>query len=412
MELSLVRSLMDKSFYDDYRGSRCPDRLFSKDVRKIKQAVDTAMDKYSRTITPDEVEALFMSDNTTLTTAQKGAYSNLFAKIKKEKPLGKDIAGDVLSKLFQQVVGEDIANLGFDYVNGSISTLKPLRDILDNYNDDFIPNLNVEWDDISIDSLIQRNDLESQWTFNISSLVRKVEGINGGHLIEIGARPNTGKTSFHASLIAGPNGFARQGAKCIILCNEEASHRVGARYLTVATGMSLHEVKQNPAKARELYKPVQDKIKLYDSTGRDMAWVESVCKSYSPDIVVLDMGDKFAQLGGFSRPDEALKANAIYARQIAKQYNCAMLYMSQLSADAEGRINLNQSMMEGSRTGKAAEADLMILIAKNPQTNSSSESEVQEDDGWRHLCMAKNKLTGWHGRIPCEFDYKSGRYSA
>ena len=213
MELSLVRSLMDKSFYDDYRGSRCPDRLFSKDVRKIKQAVDTAMDKYSRTITPDEVEALFMSDNTTLTTAQKSAYSNLFLKIKKEKPLGKDIAGDVLSKLFQQVVGEDIANLGFDYVNGSISTLKPLRDILDNYNDDFIPNLNVEWDDISIDSLIQRNDLESQWTFNISSLVRKVEGINGGHLIEIGARPNTGKTSFHASLIAGPNGFARQGAK-------------------------------------------------------------------------------------------------------------------------------------------------------------------------------------------------------
>jgi hypothetical protein len=40
--------------------------------------------------------------------------------------------------------------------------------------------------------------------------------------------------------------------------------------------------------------------------------------------------------------------------------------MSQLSADAEGRQVLNQAMMEGSsRTGKAAEADLMLLIAKN-----------------------------------------------
>ena len=30
------------------------------------------------------------------------------------------------------------------------------------------------------------------------------------------------------------------------------------------------------------------------------------------------------------------------------------------------KLLLNQSMMEGSRTGKAAEADLMVLIAKNP----------------------------------------------
>ena len=48
---------------------------------------------------------------------------------------------------------------------------------------------------------------------------------------------------------------------------------------------------------------------------------------------------------------------------IAKQHECAVFYMSQLSADAEGKVLLNQSMMEGSRTGKAAEADLMVLIA-------------------------------------------------
>ena len=47
--------------------------------------------------------------------------------------------------------------------------------------------------------------------------------------------------------------------------------------------------------------------------------VESVCKAYKPDIVVLDMGDKFAVTSGFARQDEALKANAIHARSIAKQ---------------------------------------------------------------------------------------------
>ena len=406
MELSLIRSLMDKEFYDDHRGAKCPDRLFSKDVRKIKQAIDTAMDRYERTITPDEIEALFMSNNPTLTTAQKGAYSSLFNQIKKEAPMGSDIAQEVLSKLFQQVVGEDVANLGFDYVNGTKGSLEPLRDILERYSDDFTPDLRIEWDDIDVDTLLEKNDLESQWTFNIPTRTRKVEGVNAGHLIEVGARPNTGKTSFHASLIAAPGGFAHQGAKCVILCNEEASHRVGARYLTAATGMTMQEVKENPSRARDAYSVVADNIKIKDASDRDMSWVESVCKSYKPDVVILDMGDKFARTGGFSRPDEALKANAIYARQIAKSHNCAIFYMSQLSADAEGKVLLNQSMMEGSRTGKAAEADLMVLIAKNPVVDGQEEEDTQ-----RHLNIVKNKLSGWHGVVHCDLEYKTARYT-
>ena len=406
MELSLIRSLMNKEFYDDHRGARCPDRLFSKDVQKIKKTIDMAMDRYGRNVTPDEIEALFMSSNPTLTQATKHTFTALFSKIKREQPMGSDVAQEVLSKLFQQVVGEDIANLGVDYVTGEKSSLETLRMLLEQYADDFTPNLNVEWDDIDLDTLLSRNDLEARWTFNIPSLARKVEGVNAGHLIEIGARPNTGKTSFHASLIASPGGFAHQGANCIILCNEEGYHRVGARYLTAATGMTMREIKDNPSKARDLYAPVKERIKIKDATGRDMAWVESICKSYKPDIVLLDMGDKFARTGGFARPDEALKANAIYARMIAKQHNCAMFYMSQLSADAEGKVLLNQSMMEGSRTGKAAEADLMVLIAKNPVVDGQDEEDTQ-----RHLNVVKNKLTGWHGVVHCELEYQTARYT-
>lgn len=405
MELSLVRSLMDKTFYDDHRGARCPDRLFSKDVRKIKQTIDAAMDRYSRTVTPDEIEALFMSNNPTMTTAQKQAYSSLFNQIKKEQPMGSDIAQEVLSKLFQQVVGEDIANLGFDYVNGSKSSLEPLHHLLEQYGDDFTPNLNIEWEDIELDTIMALNDLEARWHFNIPTLTRKVEGINAGHLVEVGARPNTGKTSFHASLIAGPDGFAWQGAKCVILCNEEGYHRVAQRYITAACGMDKYEIAKNKDAAMAQYNRIRDNIKFKDATGRDMAWVESVCKSYKPDIVILDMGDKFAKTAGFARPDEALKANAIHARQIAKQYDCAIFYMSQLSADAEGKVVLNQAMMEGSRTGKAAEADLMIMISKNPPVEGQDEEDTQ-----RHLNVVKNKLSGWHGIVHCELEYKVARY--
>jgi len=407
MELSLIRSLMDKQFYDDHKGSRCPDRLFSKDVRKIKQSIDSAMDRYERTVTPAEIEALFMSENPTLTTAQKQAFSVLFTQVTKQAVMGSDIAQDVLSKLFQQVIGEDIANLGFDYVNGSKTSLDPLRQMLEQYQDDFTPNLKVTWEDIDFDTILAANELESQWTFNIPSLTRKVEGINAGHLIEVGARPNTGKTSFHASLVAGPNGFCDQGARVVVLCNEEGYARVVMRYINAVSGYDKHEIEmpELKKKAYESFMRIKSNLFFKDATGRDMNWVESVCKSYKPDILILDMGDKFARTAGFSRPDEALKANAIQARQIAKQQGCAVFYMSQLSADAEGKVVLNQAMMEGSRTGKAAEADLMIMISKNPTVEGQ-----EEEDNQRHINVVKNKLSGWHGIVHTDLQYKIARY--
>ena len=407
MELSLLRSLMNKDFYEDHRGARCPDRLFSKDARTIKHTIDKAMRKYNRDVTPDELQALFLSSNPAMTTAQKQGYSALFNDIKRQTPMGTDVAQDVLSKLFQQVIGEDVANLGFDFVNGVQTSMKPLRDLLEKYNDDFTPEMRIEWDDISFDTLMAKQSQQTRWSFNLPELARKVEGVNGGYLVEIGARPNTGKTSFHASLLVGENGFARQGANCVVLCNEESYDRVGFRYLTASSNMDKYEIKDNPSQARDRYKIVSPNLKIKDVTGEDMAWVESMCKSVKPDVVVIDMGDKFARMSGYARPDEALKANAIYARQIAKQYDCVIFYMSQLSAEAEGRQVLNQAMMEGSRTGKAAEADLMILIGQPANVEG-----VDEQSNMRHLNVVKNKITGWHGMINCNINPHTARYSA
>ncbi len=407
-ELALVRTLLDKEFYDNHKGIRCPSKIFTKDVRKIKQTLDYAMETYDKSLSPSELEALFYANNNSMTTANKEAFRDLFRKISRENPLGKEIADDVLSKLFQQVVGEEIANLGFDYVNGTQQSLEPLRKLLSDYQDDFMPNLKVDWDDISIETLLEANDIQSQWKWNVSSLKRRVEGISGGHLVVVGARPNTGKTSFHASTIAAPDGFAHQGAKCMILCNEESYERVGARYLSAATSMSMDEVKANMPVAALRYQPVKENIFIKDSTGKDMAWVEAIVKAYQPDIVVLDMGDKFASKTS-DKSDVYLKEAAIHARNIAKQYKCAIIWMSQLSAVAEGKVNVDQSMLEGSKTGKAAEADLMVLISKNQVV----EGQDEEESNQRHLNIAKNKLQGgWHGIVHCELDGARSQYLA
>lgn len=396
---------MDKEFYDNHRGAICPDEIFSKDVRKIKHVVDMAIDKYNRSVTTDEIQALFMVSNPTMTTAEKHSYESLFTALKKENAMGPDIAGEVFSTLHRQVVGEQLANFGFDFVSGTRVSLEDVRNLIEKYEDNFIPNINIEWDDISLETILAKNDQTTKWKFNIPSLARRIEGINEGHLIMVGARSNVGKTSFHASIIAGPNGFARQGARCMILCNEESYDRVATRCVTAASGMDIDQCKANPKKAFDLYQEVYPNIRIKDSTNRDMLWVESVCKSYKPDVLVLDMGDKFANYARHAREDQALKANAIHCRQIAKQYSCAIIYMSQLSADAQDKTVLNQSMMEGSKTGKAAESDLMLLIAKSPSVEGQD-----EESPLRHINVVKNKLNGWHGIVNCELNYKIARY--
>jgi KaiC/GvpD/RAD55 family RecA-like ATPase len=405
MELALLKTLLNRDFYDRHKGIKCPDKIFSKDVRKIKQALDGAMEAYDGDMTVADLEAVFNRMNASMTTATRGAYEDLFKRISITEPIKEEIAQDTLSQLFQQHVGDRVANLGFDFVNGTENSLEPLRQLLEDYKDDFTPNLRVDWDDNSLDTILDATLLESKWKFNISSLARRVEGVSGGHLVLVGARPNTGKTSFHASLLAGAEGFAHQGAKCIVLCNEEAYTRVAARYISASANMTMQEVRENKALANMRYEPIRGNVLFKDSTGKGMAWVEAVVKQEQPDIVVLDMGDKFADISS-ERSDITLKTAAIHARNIAKQYNCCVIWMSQLSAEAEGKADLNQAMMEGSKTGKAAEADLMILIGKTQQ------AEGEDEDPVRYLNLAKNKLNGYQGKITCMLDGSRSIYSA
>jgi len=214
MELALVKTLLNRDFYDRHKGIKCPDKIFTKDVRKIKQSLDAAMEAYEYVdLTVADLYAVFNRMNASMTTATRGAYDDLFKRLEIVEPIKEEIAQDTLSQMFQQYVGDQVANLGFDFVNGTESSLEPLRKLLEDFKDDFTPNLRVDWDDNSLDTILDATLLESKWKFNISSLARRVEGVSGGHLILVGARPNTGKTSFHASLLAGAEGFAHQGAK-------------------------------------------------------------------------------------------------------------------------------------------------------------------------------------------------------
>ena len=407
MEQQILKSLLNKEFYDSVRGGKCPTQVFTKDLRKIKETIDYAMEEFDRDLTTDEIKGLFFSKNPTLTTSQKHQYELIFKQIESSSVVGSDIANEVLAGMFRQFVGQEVANVGFQCVNGDVKTMEPLRSLIENYQDDFTPTIKADFVDNSVDNLIKSASTTSKYRFNINSLYNSVQGLDAGMLFVIGARSNVGKSSFHATLCAGANGWGHQNAKILVLCNEEKPERVAARYMTACTGMTMRQIRENKQQAHRLYDPIKENIKIVDATGKTMSWAESVIKKYRPDIVVLDIGSKFAEEGSFSNNHEALKANAIYARNLGKIYGCLVVYCTQLSAEAEDKQVLNQSMIEGSKTGLAGECDLMILIARNRPLNDQT-----EDDGMRYLNIVKNKISGVHRIVNCEFDYNTGEYTS
>ena len=408
MELALLRTLMNREFYKNNRNLAKEKIFRSKETRAIKNIIDKAMLEYEEELGPADIEAVFFTQNTTLTTAQKEVYLSIFRQIEKAEVLNLDVAQNVLRELNREDAANELMDIAFKMSNSEVTSLHKIVEFVDRREDDFMPALKVTFEDMDIESLLRKNDLKFRWKFNIPPVATLVPGVNQGQIIVGAARPNTGKTSSHAYLCAGPQGFAHQGAKIMVLANEEDTSRVSARYLTAACGMSIEEIVKNREKAEKLFSPIKDRLKITDATGWDLDRVERAIKAYEPDIVIADMADKFQPEGKYVAHHEQLKAAYVRFRIIAKQYKCVLFAMSQLSAEAEGKVFVNMSMLEGSRTGKASEADVLFCITKTPM----AEGQQQEENFERHWLVLKNKLTGKHGRVITLLDPETATYNA
>ena len=154
--------------------------------------------------------------------------------------------------------------------------------------------------------------------------------------------------------------------------------------------------------AHKAWGNIKDNIKMFDIVDWTIEDIDAHCEKHKPDIVVIDQLDKVGVSGTFNRTDEKLRQIYTSARELAKRRSCAVIAISQASADAHNRNSISFDMMENSKTGKAAEADLIVGIGRN--ANSDTENKI------RTLCISKNKLNGYHGEPSCTIRRAISRY--
>ena len=401
IEKQMIRLMLNKKFYTQYKGTLSP-TVFAGDISSLYETIQKSHEKYEEDIKIDELYSLHTAIfNPALTRAAKEKFSELIEDIREVQEPNKEIAKDIMRILSDRDLAQRIAVEATEIFNGKEANFTEITGMIDkhksNVDEDKVPAVTND-----VGEVLDLLDVTTRWKFNIPVLKENVGGIGGGNLMIAFARPETGKTAFWVSLCTGPQGFAEQGAKVHAFINEEPAIRTQMRAISCYTGMTREEIIQEKDIAQRVWGEIKDNISMFDTVDWSIEDIDAHCEKHKPDIIVIDQLDKINVTGTFARTDEKLRKIYTSVREIAKRRECAVIAISQASADADNRNSISFSQMENSKTGKAAEADLIIGIGRN--ANSDTDNRI------RTLCVSKNKINGYHGEPSCTIRRSISRY--
>ena len=400
IEKELINLLLKKDFYEENKG-RVTKEMFTNGTGNLYETISRAHDDSEKDLSLEEVSTLHTEVyNPALTRTAKENFSSLINEIKEQEIPNKKIAGNILKAMHKRNIAQQIAVAATEIYNGKDQDLSFIQSFIDQSNETDKQQYDYVTSDIT--NLIDSLKDNTKWKFNLTPLKEKVNGVGEGNLLVIFARPESGKTAFWVNLVSGIDGFASQGAKVCALINEEPAIRTQMRLINAHTGMTFEEIREDTKKAKEKWSEISNNIKILDTVDWSLEQVDSFVAKEKPDVVIIDQLDKVYVSGNFSRTDERLRAIYTGAREIAKRRNCCVIAISQASADASGKLDITFDMMENSKTGKAAEADVIIGVGFR--------NKLDIDQDVRSIAVSKNKITGWHGQIACKIIPQLSRY--
>lgn len=402
MNQSLLKSLLSTEFYNENKA-KLRSSIFDEAVKDVYETIILMHEKFSKDISALELFAFWKAKNPTSTDSWTVEIEDQINSIANSDVISPEIATDVIENLWRQHIGLDVTHLGIAMSEGDMSAMDKLTTLVNRVSDGYLPDdFDVDVTDDILEILkVVSND--NRFQFNIPTLSRKVYGIGRGEFGVIAAYSNVGKTALAVSLCAAPAGFCQQGARVAYIANEEVAKRTKLRAIQAYTGLSKEEIEFDPHAAIARYSGIKDRLIFADAQGWDIQMLDAYLGKKNVDVCIVDMADKIALAQQFNSGHERLRELYYRLRELAKTHNCALIGVSQLSAEAEGKTRLTPSMLEGSRVGKVSETDVLLGIGKAIDPDDPDNPE-------RYINIMKNKISGNHDRVLCQLDTKTSRY--
>jgi len=296
------------------------------------------------------------------------------------------VVKDILNKLISLDYNSRIHDATLGVVNGTKEVLD-VEPILEEYKKEVGASVDVTnaFVDCSL-GYIKDVVAASGLNWRLPELNVSLGPLRKGDFGIIAARPETGKTTFIASESTYMLEQMEEGKQVIWINNEESSKKVMMRVIQSFHGVTTRTLLEDVDKyEKEFLLAGGDRFLVLDddSPYKSVSKITRLLKELNPGLIVFDQLDK---VHGYENERDDLRIGRLYewARDLAKLY-CPVISISQISESGEGMKWLNNSMLRGSKTDKAGEADYIILIGK--------ENEVGKDLE-RYITIGKNKLFG------------------
>ena len=263
----------------------------------------------------------------------------------------------------------------------------------------------VDINDVIFENIRQLQELEKGTTEKgIPTGFRDVDKILGGlqrtDLIILAARPGVGKTAFALNVAEHA---ASIGKKVIVFSLEMANTQLGERLLSMASSVPLENIHRGESSIDQWddLSAAQDSFFGMDMVIDETSVITPVemknkCRRFKQekgdlDLVIIDYL-QLMSMGGY-RIEQREKEIAAITRAIkimAKELNCAVILLSQLSRGPEQRGGDHMPKLSDLRDSGAIEQDADIVIFLKRDDYYSSEDEQADIDQNSALTCAVN----------------------
>lgn len=259
-----------------------------------------------------------------------------------------------------------------------------------------------------LDDLIRSHGLE----WRLEDLNVAVGPIHGGDFVIVGARPETGKTTFLASEFTYMTPQLSFEKESIIFNNEEDGRKIFIRLVQAALGMTILDIAANEVAAEAAYIKMMGNLNrirvVHKDSNLSIFDIERYLKQGNYGLVGINVMDK---LRGYEKEDNEVSRQrkmAQFIRNLAVKYNTCIMAVMQADASGEGKAWLDMSQLYGSKTGVQGEADVILMMGNTYEMDT------------RFISVAKNKLPGGprtkaaerHGKFEVRFDPERARYAS
>ena len=369
---------------------------FPKDANSIVESILDYHEKYKSDMTQDD---LLLMHSEKFPALPESTRNRIHEDIKSicTIDVNDKLLIDLANSFWKRIKAKNIGEKALEVYMGENEDLGVLfREVEDLKENESNTEVSYRVVDAGVEELVEQEFLECDFLFP-PRLRENVDGVDMQTFGIIFARPEVGKTSFSCWLAAH---YIEQGRNVVYWANEEKAERVKIRLIQSYMNKTKSELREDIDNAGDVYRnSIKSKLTVLDSVGTSIREIDDYACRNDVDIMFIDQLDKVRIEGEFTRGDERLKELYTRAREVAKRNNIVVWSVSQASYEAQNRAEIDYSMLDNSRTGKAGEADIIVGIG------------IAEEENYRTVKFSKNKVNGWHGSVVMYLDKDRGTYT-